>query len=334
MMSERFTPPSREPIDQISVAVFAPMAVRAALQLDLFSALAKGSMTAKELAETLEVKPRRFQMLLYALVVAEFLELRDGRFANSAMADYYLVKGRPEYAGAIHGFWTELWTSLIQTADSIRTDIPQAKIDFEKMSQAELSGFLKGLHGDAAADGRYLAQNPRFAEATRMVDVGGGSGGIAISLCQEHAHLTATLIDLPAVIPIAQEMIAEAGLGSRITAETTDLLSGPLAGKFEIAVARNLFQVLSAEQCQKAAQNIASALPVGGTFYVIGRICDDTRLSPVNNVYRNLMFLNAFDNGEAYTESQYRGWLEHAGFGDVTRESFPRGGTLMAARKA
>jgi hypothetical protein len=310
------------------------MAVRAALQLDLFSALADGPLTDEALAETLGVKPRRLRILLYALVVADFLELRDGRFANSAMSDHYLVKGRPEYTGGIHGFWSELWTALMQTAESIRTDVPQAKIDFEQMSQAELAGFLKGLHGDAAADGRDLAQNGAFAEATHIVDVGGGSGGVAISLCLQHPHLRATLIDLPAVVPIAREMIADAGLEDRITVDIADVLGAPLDGDFDIAVARNLFQVLSAEQCETAARNVAAALSAGGTFFVIGRICDDTRLSPVGNVYRNLMFLNMFDSGEAYTESEYRSWLAHAGLVDVTRESFPRGGNLMTAHKA
>ena len=50
METETAAPPSREPIDRISYAVFTPMAVRAALQLDLFTALAVGPMTAEELA--------------------------------------------------------------------------------------------------------------------------------------------------------------------------------------------------------------------------------------------------------------------------------------------
>ena len=121
------------------------MAVRAALQLDLFTSLANGPMTAEELAEAIGVKPRRLKLLLYALVVAEFLELHDDRFINSALSDCYLVKGSPEFAGGIHGLWTESWTALLQTADSIRSDIPQAKIDFQKMTLAELTGFLKGV---------------------------------------------------------------------------------------------------------------------------------------------------------------------------------------------
>ena len=57
MTTEQVTPPSRQPIDNVRLATFTPMAVRAALQLGLFTPLAQGPMTAEELAVSLGVKP-------------------------------------------------------------------------------------------------------------------------------------------------------------------------------------------------------------------------------------------------------------------------------------
>ena len=48
----------------------------------------------------------------------------------------------------------------------------------------------------------------------------------------------------------------------------------------------------------------------------------------------NLFFLNAFVDGEAYTESEYREWLRAASFTDITRA--PTAGfdhSLITARK-
>ena len=92
MTSKPYTPPSRAPIDDIRAAAVTPMAVRAALKLDVFTPLAQGPMTAGELAASLGVKPRRLEMLLFQLVLAEFPEFRDERFANTAMAAHYLAK--------------------------------------------------------------------------------------------------------------------------------------------------------------------------------------------------------------------------------------------------
>ncbi len=334
MKSEPSAPPSRAPIDHLRDAVITPFAVRAALQLGVFTPLAHGPMTAAKLADALGVKTRRLEMLLYQLVVADFLEVHDNRFANTAMADHYLVVGRPEYFGGIHELWTEMFTAQLQTAESIRTDTPGSKIDFSGMSQEELGGFLRGLHGGAILAGRNLAKKPQFTKAEHLADVGGGSGGVAIALCQEHPHLQATVFDLPSVVPIAQEMIAEVGLADRITVNTADILEKPLPGGFDIVTARNLFQVLSADQNQKVAKNIAAAQPSGGTLFVVGHICDDSRLSPETCVGMNMNFLNMFDEGEAYTETQYRNWFGEAGFADIILEPFLQGMRLILASKA
>ena len=104
-------------------------------------------MTADELASILEVEPRRLVMLLHQLAASDFLMLADGRFANTAIAEHYFVRGQPDYYGGIHGAWTEHFGALMHTAESIRTDHPAAEIDFAGMTSDQLGGFLRGIHG-------------------------------------------------------------------------------------------------------------------------------------------------------------------------------------------
>ena len=129
-------------------------------------------------------------------------------------------------------------------------------------------------------------------------------------------------------------MVSEAALADRITVETADLLEQPFSGRFDIAIARALFQVLSAENCEIAARNIAAAIPCGGELFVIGHVLDDSGLSPENSVAQNVVFLNCFDEGQAYKESQYREWLTNAGFVEITRKPESQGRSLITARKA
>jgi hypothetical protein len=333
MTTEPTTPPSRAPIDDVRAAIFTPMAVRAAVQLGVFTPLAGGPMTAGDLADALGVKPRRLEALLYQLVVSEFLTVEDGRFANTAMAAYYLVEGEPNYFGGIQGVWNEVFNAMMQTAESIQTDAPQNKIDFSGMSQAELSSFIKGLHSNTLAVGRSLSAQPEFTDATSLLDVGGGSGGLAIALCEAHPKLHATVVELPSVVPIAAEMVEEAGLAERIIVTSRNILNDPLEGDFDIATARSLFQVLSATECAAAAQNIGAGLVRGGTLFVIGAATDDSHLAPLSAVGMNLTFQSLFDGGAAYTESTYRTWLTNAGFADITREPHMGGASLFTARK-
>ncbi len=334
MTSRSSDPHSRVAIDRLRDAPVTPMAVRAALGLGVFSALNQGGMTAAALADALGVKPRRLEFLLSQLVLSDFLQLHEGRFSNTDITAHYLVESSPDYIGAVWKGWTNHWSALLVTEQSIRSDSPKAKIDFEGMSTEELSGFLKGLHANAIKAGHALAKHSVFGRAKRVVDIGGGSGGVAIGLCEEHPQLSVTVTELPAVVPITKEMIGEAGLDDRITVEVGDPTKTPFGGSFDVATARAFFQVLAPDDCAIAAQNIGAGIRSGGELFVIGYVLDDSGLSPELCVGQNLMFLNSFQDGEAYKEARYRHWLTNAGFVDIDCRPETQGRSLITARKA
>ena len=74
-------------------------------------------------------------------------------------------------------------------------------------------------------------------------------------------------------------------------------------------------------------------MQTGGEIYIVGYVLDDDRLSPPETAAYNLVFLNLYDEGEAYTESEYKTWLEAAGFKDFQRIVLTRGYSLIRAVK-
>jgi hypothetical protein len=78
---------------------------------------------------------------------------------------------------------------------------------------------------------------------------------------------------------------------------------------------------------------MGAALQPGGRLYIVGRILDDSRLAPVESVGFDLVFLNIFDDGRAYTEGEYRAWLTAAGFAEIERVPLPEGVSIITARK-
>jgi len=90
---------------------------------------------------------------------------------------------------------------------------------------------------------------------------------------------------------------------------------------------------LSPEDALQALTHIGAALHPGGRLYIVGRILDDSRLAPVDTVGFNVVFLNIFDDGRAYTEGEHRTWLTAAGFAEIERVLLPEGVSIMTARK-
>ena len=281
----------------------------------------------------LGVNAEKLSRLLYALVTANLLTVEGDRFANTPEAQQFLVKGKPTYLGGRHENFSEVWEALLHTAETIRTGMPQCKKDFATLSPDAQLPFFRGLHPRTLAAGRDLASRYDFSFYRTLADVGGGSGAMALALTDAYPHLRATVIDLPTVTPITQRFLAEAGATDRVQVVAADVVNAPVPGTYDVAVLRALLQVLSPEDALQALTHIGAALHPGGRLYIVGSILDDGRLSPLGAVGFNLLALNEFDEGRAYTEGEYRAWLTVAGFAEIERVLIAEGASIMTAHK-
>ena len=327
-------PPST--IQGHAYAIYRPMAMLAGMKLDVFSPLANGPMTAAELSKALGLRADKLGPLLYALVHANLLTLAGDRFANTPEADAYLVKGRPTYMGSAHELYSDMWSAALGVAQSISAGAPHARHDFGQMSDEELGAFFRGLHAGAMATGRQLATTYDFARFKSLLDVGGGSGGVAIAACQTCASLRATVLELPRVAAIAKTFVETAGLIGAGRRRGDGHPVTPPESPHDVAVLRYLLQVLSPDQARLALRHVGAALRTGGELFIIGHVLNNARLSPDAAVGMNLVFLSLYDDGQSYTEAEHRSWLEEAGFKDVSVlfGAGPNGASIVRARKA
>jgi hypothetical protein len=330
-------PPEIKPttIFRLAHGVYPSMAMLAGMQLDVFTPLKDGPLTATALADTLRVKAERLSPLLYALVDADLLMVEGDRFANTPEADFYLVRGRPTYLGSNHELYSDLWSAALSAGASIRAGAPQVRHDFSAMSDAELAAFYRGLHAGALATGRQLATTFHFERFRTLLDVGGGSGGLAIAACQSCPGLEATVAELPRVARITRATVAEAKLADRVEVQAINIVERAPEGQFDAAVLRSLIQVLGREEARAALRHAGAAVEPGGMLFIVGHVLEDNRLAPTNAVRMNLAFLSVYDEGQAYTEQEHRGWLGAAGFSDVEINygAAPGGASIVTARK-
>ncbi len=322
-------------INKLRFAADGAFAMLAGMQLDLFTPMKDGPMTAEQVAHAIGVKADRLRLLLWALVAAGLLTEKDGRFSNTAEANHFLVKGLSSYMGSLHPSLAASWAMRLKTADSLRTGIPQAKIDFSNSPAEELEVFLRRINANTVAATRSLLARHDFFSIKTLADVGCGGAGVAMTIAQACPNVQTTAIDLPAITPITQKIVNEEGAADRVKVLSADVLSGPLPGSYDAVILRALIQVLAPEDACLALKNIGAAINPGGKIYIIGYILDDSRISPPVALGFNLNFINTFDAGESYTEKEYRGWLSDAGFVDIERAAYMLAGGigLMTARK-
>ena len=323
-----------ETINRLLDAVYPAFALLAGMELDVWTPLKDGPLTAEQLAENLEVHAGKLKPLLYTLVVAGLLAVEEGVFSNTAETGQYLVRGRPDYLGGQYELTKSNWRRILKTAETVRTGGLPEMIDYHAPSQEELVALFRGLNPGVLKDAEQLMERYDFSGSNSLLDVGGGSGALAIAIAQSNPGLKATVIDLPSVIAITRQFIAEAGAADQVDILAGDAVHDTLTGSYDVVVVRHVLQVLSADENRALLQNLASVLKPGGVIHLIGFVLDDSRIAPPNIAGYNLILLTAYEDGQAYTEQEYRSWLTEAGFEAITRYVKPDSASILSAVKS
>ena len=301
-------------LNSLNDTVFRAMSVLAGKQLDLFTSLKDGPLSADQIAASIGVQTAKLSPLLYALVVVGLLTVEYGLFANTAEADCYLVRGRPNDWEGRHLFYSHIWSAALQIGESIRTGKPQAAHDYANMDEDELEEFMTSMHG--LDKGTWFARNYDFSSCRRVVDVGGGSGGAAIGLAEALPHLQVTVAELPAVAKVTRRFVERAGAAERVQVQAVDIARQPLTGTFDAAILQHVLQVMSPEDAYQALLNVYQALKPSGTIYIEAALLDDSRLTPEDDVLWGPIFTAIYDQGQSRTVQEYRDVIAKAGFED------------------
>lgn len=286
----------------------------AGMQLDLFTPLQDGPLSADHLAASIGVQTAKLFPLLHALVVVGLLTIEDGLFANTAEADHYLVQGRPSYQGNSYKFWSDIWSATLHIGESIRTGKPQAEHDYANMTEDELEGFMAGMH--SLEGGTWFARNYDFSSCRRVLDAGGGSGGVAIGLAEALPYLQVTVAELPSVSRVTRRFVERAAAAERVQVQAVDIVRQPITGTFDAAILRYVLHVMSPEDACQVLLNVHQALKPGGTIYIQAEPADDSRLTPESSVLWGPIYTAIYEHGQLLTVQEYRDLVTRAGFED------------------
>lgn len=301
----------------------------ALIELEIPTMLAAGPLLCEEIARRTKLHPMAADRLLNASVALGLLARQGDLFANAPASARYLVKGTENYLGDYllkhdrdsYPRWMTLverlrrWTPGETVATTSADDAPTAH------------------HNLTLIVGAALAESYDFSAHALLLDIGGGTGAMSISICRAHPRLRAVVVDLPHVTKHAQRFIAEAGLADRIETYSADFKSDPLPTGFDVALLANLLSVASEEGNRRLFDALYERLPDHGAVIISGWILDDARTHPLLPVLFCLEDICWDAPDVERTASTYRRWLQAAGFQQIKCvEYFPPTSMLVGYR--
>lgn len=331
------------PLLQLATGFWASKTLAAAHELDVFSRLSgTEGTTASGLAGALAIDERPAELLLTGCAALGLLELRDGRYLNSPLAEEYLVRGKPYYFGGfVQMLDQRLYDGWGRLTEAIRTNRPttwdpdlQASI-FDNADPAMLESFWEAMHSISSSTARALGEVVDLGTDARLLDVGGGSGAYDIELVRLHPGLRATVFDLPEVCEIAAQKVAAAGVAERVTTVPGDFFADPeLPGGHDVVLLSMILHDWAPAQDLQILRKCFAALPSGGRILISELLVDDDKAGPPDAALMGLNMLVETE-GRNYTAAEYEQWLRQVGFVDVETVSFvaPGANGVVLARK-
>jgi (2Fe-2S) ferredoxin/predicted O-methyltransferase YrrM len=285
-----------------------------ALELDLFTALQNGA-TAAQAATAAGADPRATEMLLNALASLDLVRKQGAMFHNSPMAARFLAAGSPDSARMAMLHTARLWHRWSGLTECVRTG---ATVPDDDRGAEGTEAFIAAMHNTARQRAAHLAQ-ATAAGATRMLDVGGGSGAYAIAFAQANPQLRVEVFDQPAVLAIAQRHIREAVLEDRISTRVGDLRTDEFGGGYDLVLISAICHMLSEEENRNLLARSFRALVEGGRVVIQDFLLRPDKTGPRPGALFSLNMLVNTQGGASYSEDEYTRWLREAGFGDVRR---------------
>jgi len=322
---------TRDTIREIAYAFQESRVLLTAHELGLFTAVGAGKHTSSGIASLLGTDPRATDRLMNALCAMGLLAKENGRFSNSQAALQYLVSESPGYIGGLM-HTVHLWDTWTTLTEAVRTGTCVPLRGFNERGDEWLTAFISAMHDRAVRQAPAVVGGIDLTNVTRVLDVGGGSGAYAMAFARAKEGLSATVFDLPNVIPLTRSFIEREGLARRVNTVSGNYLRDDLGAGFDLVFLSAIIHSNSPSENAGLMLKCARALRPGGSVVVQDFIMDEERVAPSHGALFALNMLVGTDAGDTYTEAEVSGWLTAAGLSGVSRRGTPFGTSQIVGR--
>ena len=317
-----------EPIVQTIRGFMPARIILTALELDLFTAIGSGG-NAMQVASRIQCAVRATEMLLNALVSLKLLEKRDGVFTNTPLASRFLVEGTPDSARQAQLHMNNMWKRW-----STLTEAVKAGTSLSERAEGGVKPFIAAMDHNARVRAAAVVKAVEVNGARRMLDLGGGSGAYSIAFAKAAPELHSEIVDMPEVLPLAQDYIRKAGLQDRISTREGDMLTVPLEkGKYDLVLLSAICHMFSPQENQALFDRAYAALAPNGRLVVSDFILNADKTAPRFGAIFALNMLVATRGGSSYSEPEYETWMKQAGFSESKLVRIPGPANVMIGIK-
>lgn len=302
-------------------------ALKAAIELDLFSQIARGHSDADAIAQALGAPVRGVRILCDYLAISKLLNKDGNRYALTADSAVFLDRKSQAYMGSVATFLLDPrviapFLNLTEVVRTGKTTLPgDGTVSPDNPVWVGFAKEMVPLMFPAAAEMAVLLAGDG---PMRVLDIAAGHGLFGIMIAQRNPNAHITALDWPNVLAVATGNAEKFGVADRHTLRPGDVFETELGGPYDLVLVTNFFHHFDTSTCEKLMRKIHASLTPSGRCITLDFVPNDDRVSPPIAAGFAMTMLGTTAAGDAYTFAEYQTMFRNAGYSSCEQHALTR----------
>ncbi len=293
-------------------------ALRAGIELDVFTRIGSDARTGDELAAACSASPKGIRVLCDYLTIIGLLDKEDGSYRLTPTSAVFLDRNSPASMASATRFINspKLQQGFRNLAETVRrggTSLPAGGVVEPDLSEWEIfaESMTPMMHGAAT----FIAEHAAAVNPRLVLDVAAGHGLFGIFVARQCPEAQIVAQDWTGVLKIAARNAAQAGVGDRYRQLPGDAFSVDLGTGYDVVLLTNFLHHFGVAQCETLLKRLHAAMRPGGLLLTLEFVPNADRVTPPVPASFSLMMLGVTPEGDAYTMAELESMMSVAGFG-------------------
>jgi 2-polyprenyl-3-methyl-5-hydroxy-6-metoxy-1,4-benzoquinol methylase len=302
-------------------------ALKAGIDLEVFTAIGEGNSTAKEIAARCGAAERGIRILCDYLTIVGFLTKQDGKYGLTQDTAVFLDKRSPAYMGTVSDFMlsAHIKGNFDNLTESVRKGGSAGEAKPLEPEHPAWVVFARAMAPMMAMPAELLAQlvDPKKDKRLRVLDIAAGHGLYGIAFAKQNPQVEVVALDWPNVLELAKQNAEQAGVGDRYQIKPGSAFDVDYGTDYDLVLLTNILHHFDAPTCEVMLRKVHGALKDGGRAVTLEFIPNEDRITPPQPAMFSMQMLGGTPAGDAYTFAELDQMFHHAGFSRSEMHELP-----------
>ncbi len=302
-------------------------ALKAGIELELFTAIGEGNATAKAISERCGASERGTRILCDFLTIAGFLTKQDHTYALTPDSAVFLDKRSPAYMGTVSEFIlsSHIRDKFDRLTEAVRKGGSVAEDEAFQPDHPMWVNFARAMQPMMVMPAQLMAQlvDAKHDQPLRLLDIAAGHGLFGLAFAKQNPQVQVTAVDWPKVLEVAKENAQAAGVADRYHTNPGSAFDVDYGTGYDVVLLTNFLHHFDKTTCETLLRKVHAALAEGGRAVALEFVPNDDRITPPQAASFSMQMLGGTPAGDAYTFAELEQMFRNAGFSRSEMHELP-----------